>query len=256
MLVVEDPAAVENEPVPNGFVFVSENEMRLVQMDSVWDVAPSPDWRRAAFGRAYRVHSSGADTAIPAAALASLAARLGMSMSDVRAGSFSISGMASMWGFAQPGVVDLSGERKLFRLAAGWRVGWSVDGSRLLAGTGPKQRAMDDAPAERWVALEPADGTPRGGVPTNARLAQVTWTEGPVIDISAPLDSTTHVSLPIDGGNVESSGGRIRVNGRDIGPGLALVAARGGRFIAALAPDPEVGEYEAKYNLVVYTVAR
>ncbi|HEX2602959.1 MAG TPA: hypothetical protein VHL32_12725, partial [Gemmatimonadaceae bacterium] len=41
VLVVADPAGVENEPVPNGFFFGDEASGFQVQMDSVWDVVPS-----------------------------------------------------------------------------------------------------------------------------------------------------------------------------------------------------------------------
>jgi hypothetical protein len=55
VLVVADPVGVENEPVPNGFFFGDEARGFQTQIDSVWDVAPSPDWKWIGFGRAYTV---------------------------------------------------------------------------------------------------------------------------------------------------------------------------------------------------------
>src|SRR5205085_9200755 len=55
VLVVADPGGVENEPVPNGFFFGDETRGFQTQMDSVWDVQPSPDWKWIGFGRAYTV---------------------------------------------------------------------------------------------------------------------------------------------------------------------------------------------------------
>src|SRR5712671_7016798 len=55
VLVIADPGGVENEPVPNGFFFGDEARGVQTQMDSVWDVAPSPDWKWLGFGRAYSV---------------------------------------------------------------------------------------------------------------------------------------------------------------------------------------------------------
>src|SRR6266550_3843779 len=52
ILVVADPGGVENEPVPNGFFFGDEASAFQTQMDSVWDVAPSPNWKWIGFARA------------------------------------------------------------------------------------------------------------------------------------------------------------------------------------------------------------
>src|SRR4051812_34951923 len=55
VLVVADPAGVEAEPVPNGFFFGDEARGFQTQIDSVWDVTPSPDWKWIGFARAYAV---------------------------------------------------------------------------------------------------------------------------------------------------------------------------------------------------------
>ena len=52
IIVVEDPAGVENEAVPDGVLYATERTGRTWRMDSVWSAAPSPDWTRVAVGRA------------------------------------------------------------------------------------------------------------------------------------------------------------------------------------------------------------
>ncbi|MEO5903859.1 MAG: hypothetical protein ABIQ55_07610, partial [Gemmatimonadaceae bacterium] len=44
IIAVVDPAGVENEAIPNSFFYGSETRNFQTRMDSVWDVAPSPDW--------------------------------------------------------------------------------------------------------------------------------------------------------------------------------------------------------------------
>ena len=254
IIVMDDPAAVEAEPVPNAFFMASERPLRYVRRDSVWDAAPSPDWRRVAFGRGHLLRGQREDT-LPSAQWDAFANTIGMPVTDVKQGSFPASGMGIAFGFARPGVVELeTGADRIFPVAAGWRVRWTRDGSTLVAGRAPNS-AQDFAQATQWVALDPREGTPRGEVPAAARLAEVPWIEGPTIDISVQMD-TSRKAIPIEGGGVESRGGWIRVHGRLIGPGMALAATRGGRFIAALVPNPAAKEYEAKEYLAVYVTAR
>ena len=256
ILVVEDPASVENEAFPNGFVLARETATGVdaVQVDSVWDAAPSPDWGAAAFGRAHRV-SAGERDSLSSAQWAALAAAAGMSVADVKRGSFPASGMAVMVGLAQPGIVRLAaGEPHVWPVAAGWRVAWSRDGERIAVGTAPAPRVDDDAEAARWVAIDTATGMPRGELPPDFERFEPAWTEGPMIDISVSHDTARRVSLPIDGGTVESVGNRITRNGVHIGPGIALATTRRGRAIVALAPDLNAREYEPKERLVVYLV--
>jgi hypothetical protein len=255
VLAVEDPAGVENEPLPNGFVFASERDMRRVQVDSVWDVSPAPGWRTAAFGKGYRM-SAGEHETLSTAQWRSFADRIGMPVRDVRRGAFSVSGMAYIFGFARPGVVDLeTGDVQLFSVAGGWRVGWSQDGSRLLLGSDPA-RVENDAPATTWFAIDPTTGQPLGHYQTAPAMAHVNWNRGPLLDISVQPDTASRIALPIEGGSVESRSGWIRARGRIIGPGVVLAATRGGRFVVALAPNPDAGEYDAKEMLVVYTLSR
>ena len=83
MLVVADPGGVENEPVPNGFFFGDESRGFQTQMDSVWDVAPSPDWKWIGFGRAYSV-VGGAGTGTDQ--LAEVSRRTSIDTATLRAG--------------------------------------------------------------------------------------------------------------------------------------------------------------------------
>ncbi len=255
VLVVDDPAGVENEPLPNGFVLAGEAGMRRVQMDSVWDVSPAPGWRRAAFGRAYRM-SAGENETLSTQQFQQWANRIEMPVRDVRRGVFSVSAMGYIFGFARPGVVDLeTGDTQLFPVAGGWRVGWTPDGRRLLVGNDP-ERIENHSPATRWFALDPETGQPQGTYQSAPPTAHVNWTEGPLMDISVAPDTANRVSLPIEGGAVESRGGWIRARGRVIGPGVLLATTRGGRFVVALVPNPDAGEYDAKDMLVVYTLSR
>lgn len=254
IIVMDDPAAVEAEPVPNGFFVATERPLRYVRRDSVWDAAPSPDWRQVAFGRAHFLRGAREDT-LPTAQWEAFANRVGMPLEDVVAGRFHASGMGVAFGFARPGVLEVeTGADRIFPVGAGWRVRWTRDGSRLIAGRAPNS-AQDFAQATEWLALDPRTGNPRGEVPRGGELADVPWVEGPTIDISVPLD-TTRKALPIEDGGVESRGGWIRARGRLIGPGVVLAATRGGRFIAALVPNPAAKEYEAKHYLAVYVTVR
>ncbi len=255
LLVVEDPVSVENEPVPNGFLLASDSSGRRFRMDSVWDVAPSPDWKHLAVGRGYVVSARERDS-LSTLDWEMLAKRASMPVRDVRAGAFPASGMAIMFGFAQPGVVHLDDDTAptLFPVAAGWRVGWSMDGSKIAAGAKPGPRVGDDSPATRWIALDPATGMPDGEIPAGGRLARVNWINGPTIDISDSEDTGQRVSLPYDGGLIESFGGWIRKNGRIIAPGVALATTRAGHHLAAISPNPDAKEHEAKETLVVYTI--
>lgn len=253
IIVMDDPAAVEAEPVPNAFFAASERPLRYVRRDSVWDAAPSPDWRRVAFGRAHILRGMREDT-LPTAQWEAFADRIGMPIDDVHAGAFHASGMGIAFGFARPGVVELdAGAERIFPVAAGWRVRWTRDGSRIIAGAAPNA-AQDFAEATRWVALDPRDGMPVGEAPPAGQFAHVPWVEGPTVDISVAPD-TSRKAIPIEDGGVESRGGWIRARGRLIGPGTVLAATRGGRFIVALVPNPIAKEYEAKEYLAVYVTA-
>jgi len=165
VLVVADPGGVENEPVPNGFFFGDESRGFQTQMDSVWDVAPSPDWKWIGFGRAYTV-VGGAGTGTDL--LTDVSRRTSIDTATLRAGSFAASGMSMSRAVAQAGVIHIpdnpresaaadSAAPKLFPVARGWRVRWTADGSTLALGNNPS-RAVDNEPS-------PADG--HDAVPAN-----------------------------------------------------------------------------------------
>ncbi len=256
IMVVEDPASVENEPFPNGFVLARETPtgVEALQLDSVWDAAPSPDWSAAAFGRAHRV-SAGERDSLSTAQWDSLARAASMPIADVRRGAFPASGMAVIIGLSQPGMIRLpDGAPRIWPVAAGWRVAWSRDGERIAAGTPPTPRVSDDAESPRWVVIDTASGLPRGELPPDFQRFVPDWVQGPLLDISASHDTAQRVSLQIDGGTVESSGNRITRNGVEVGAGIAYAATRSGRVIVALAPDPNAGQYEPRERLVVYIV--
>jgi hypothetical protein len=219
-----------------------------VQVDSVWDVTPSPDWSRVAYGEAIRI-LVGESERIPDDTIAAVAARLGVSVETARAAEFPASGMVAAAGFARLGTADAAtGATRVLPVLAGWRVRWSDDGGRILAGRGPAL-ADDDAPATGWIAVHPETGAVQGTADSAA--AAPAWITGPTLDVSVTPD-TGRVEIPVDGGTIESAGGTIRLRGREIGAGHALAATRRGCYIAALVRDSTAGEYDPKFRLVVY----
>ena len=260
MIVVEDPVAVEAEAIPNGFIFASDVGPVMLQRDSVWDVAPSPDWRRLAYGKGYILNAFEGES-VPVVTWRRVAAAVSLPLDSVRRNAFMTSGMVPAYGFAQPVVADVSDTASgasmgrsgtTLPIAGGWRVRWTTDGALLAIGAKP-ERVQDDSPSPSWLAVDPQSGAVRGPVEP-ANLHEVEWVEGPVIDISIVVDLAATRSLAIEEGTLESRGGWIRLDGRIVGPGLAVAATRSGRFIAALAPRPDAKEYEAPVEPVVYRV--
>jgi hypothetical protein len=266
VLVVEDPRAVENEPVPNAFVFASEGNPP-VQRDSVWDVAPSPDWRRVAYGRAYTTRAGETDS-IPPSEWHRLAGSVGLMESTVRKSVFPTSGMVTAYGVARPFVVNLNPAADTSGAAAGglpiaegWRIAWTRDGSRLAIGAPPEVIA-DDARASRWRLVDPVTGEARGFTDTTA-LARHQWSQGPNLDVSTAVDMRQRRAFRAGDVDIESEDGWIRVYGHDgarvraphiVGPGIALTATANGRFIVAIAPDPATASYEPPNALIVYQI--
>lgn len=248
LLTVEDWSSTENEPFPDGFLLASESTGRMVRADSVWDVAPAPDWSRVAFGRATRM-MAGESERVPEDSLVSAARQLGVTLEAARAAQFPASAMAAAAGFAQLGVADATASMpRILPVLAGWRVRWSGDGTRIFAGRGPAL-ADDDAPATAWVTVDAATGSVIGAA--DSASAEPAWVTGPTLDISVVPD-TGRVELVVEGGIVESAGGTIRLRGREIGAGFALTATRRGCYIAALLYDVEAGEHAPKHRVVVY----
>jgi len=275
VLVVADPGGVENEPVPNGFFFGDEARGFQTQMDSVWDVAPSPDWKWLGFGRAYSV-VGGAGTGTDQ--LTEVSRRTSIDTATLRAGSFPSSGMSMSRAVAQPGVIHIpadprqlaagdSAAPKLFPVARGWRVRWTTDGTTLALGNSPA-RATDTEPSQTWAALDPITGAMHGTLPANVSLAEVKMTGGPTLDRSLPIDMTQSPPIQIRRGTqtftILSNRGVITIADppgvgstgaqRVVGAGIALAATAGGRYIIALAPRSTPDPGGSSVEPVVYTV--
>ena len=275
ILIVADPGGVENEPVPNGFFFGDETRGFQTQMDSVWDVQPSPDWKWIGFGRAYSVvRGEGTGTDL----ITDVARRTSIDTATIRAGSFASSGMSMARAVAQPGVIRIpdnpraqaaadSSAPRLFPIARGWRVKWTTDGSTLALGNNPA-RAEDNEPSQTWAALDPNTGQLHGSLPGNAKLADVNFTMGPTLDRSVPIDMTHAAPIQVQRDNktftIQSERGVITITQtpaaagteaqRVVGAGIALAATAGGRYILALAPKANPDPNGIAIEPVVYTV--
>ena len=258
LIIVEDPVGVEAEAIPNGFIFASDRGSVMVQRDSVWDVAPAPDWRRIAYGKAYVLPAAEGEVVLEST-WRRVADAVQLPLDSVRQNAFMTSGMVPAYGFAQPVVLDVSARAAgasmerggtTLPIAGGWRVRWVDNGDLLAIGAKPL-RVQDDTPSLEWLSVDPQTGAVQGPVMESA-LDPLSWVEGPVIDISVPLDLRETRSLAIDGGTLESRGGWVQLNGRIIGPGLVVAATRSGEFIAALAPRADARMYESTVEPVVY----
>lgn len=275
VLVVADPGGVEDEPVPNGFFFGDETRGFQTQVDSVWDVVPSPDWKSLGFGRAYTVvggEGTGTDL------LTNVARRTSIDTATLRASSFPSSGMSMSRAVAQAGVIRIpddprqiaageSAAPKLFPVARGWRVRWTTDGTTLALGNSPA-RATDTEASQTWAALDPNSGALHGSLPANAKLADVKFTAGPTLDWSLPIDMNQSPPIRFQRGTqpytIQSNRGVITITDppgvgstgaqRVVGAGIALAATAGGRYIIALAPRTKPNPKEMAIEPVVYTV--
>ena len=269
LLVMDDPAAVENEAIPNGLLFATERTGRVFRMDSVWSAAPSPDWRRLAIGRGV-VLGGGEKQFVaperwtaPAARLRAIAgAEPALVAESLRAHSFPVSGMGVIEGAAVVLVAEVEHGAPTapieFVALDGWRVRWSCDGADILVG-GPPVRVQDDSPS----ASERRVSSTAVGITTASPADAPQWIDGPTLDISAPLARDTAVVMAVRGRVIENRGGRIVVRSaggsgrgavRDVGPGIPLAATRGGHFILAVAPRVDGRPFESPDRAVVYRV--
>ena len=291
MLVMEDPTAVEAEPIANGFVYADERTGAWLQMDGVWDVTPSPDWRTLAIGRAFRLGSG--EREVPRSRWRDLARRLGPAVArqlfpdapddgtavtrleqGLHERRFSASGMAIMYGNgvtfvlatdslprgASGAAVHVPADSMLGRAVAlhGWRERWTSSGDVLGVGTGPRG-SQDFSPPASWVLLRRPSWDSVGVAGDSARFVSPRWEVGPMLDISVAVDLNEAVTVPAEGARVGSRDGWVFVQRRGdterrIGPGRALAATRDGRFVAALAPRADTARYESPTILVVYRV--
>jgi hypothetical protein len=276
IIAVVDPAGVENEAIPNGFFYGSESKNFQARMDSVWDVAPSPDWSVIAFSRAYVMNPREADS-IPPAMLQEVARRTGIDSATVRAGSFASSGMSMARAIAQPGTITIPQDTRatgagdaavprMYPIALGWRVKWTTDGSTVALGNSPA-RVQDDQPSETWASLDPKTGAFHNTLPAGTRLLETSWVNGPTLDISVPVDMQGAKAIEVSSGSrkfaIESAKGVItaRELGADstsrtfsVGPGKVLAVTKGGRYVLALAPRVNAVAYEVPVEAVVYVV--
>jgi hypothetical protein len=268
IIVVEDPAGVENEAVPNGVFFATERTGRTWRMDSVWSASPSPDWTRVAAGRAVVLGGGEQQVVAPsrwqgaARALVAVAgAQPAITAESLRAHSYPVSGMAVAEGAAATFVAEVARDVReapvRFVALDGWRVRWSCDGHDVLIGVRP-ERVQDDAPAktERRVAVD-------GGTLSSAPAADaIPWVDGPTLDISVPIARDTR-TLHARGRLIEGQGNHVTVRDssasgwstpRDVGPGVPIAATRNGRFVLAVAPRTDAKRYESPDHAIVYRV--
>jgi hypothetical protein len=279
ILVVVDPVGLENDAIPNAFFFGSETRNFQARMDSVWDVAPSPDWQALAFSRAHVVKGDQTDS-IPPAEWVALARQTGIDTATLVQSSFATSGMTTQRGIAQPGVIRIPADirapnasdeaaPKLFPIARGWQVRWVPDGSVIALGNNPA-KASDNENSESWAELDPKTGALHGSFPAGAKLVVPRWVNGPVLESSVPVDMSGAKPIQVKVGTktyaIESQRGVITARettpGADstsipfaIGSGKAITSTRGGRYILALAPRRNAVANEIPVEAVVYTVA-
>lgn len=281
VLVVADPSGAEADAVPNGFVFGDETTGFQVQMDSIWAVAVSPDWKTIAFSKAYQIaDGSGASDPVY---LSDLARRTSIDTADLRASSFASSGMSSARSVAQAGIIRVpsnprsaaagdSASPKMFAIARGWRVRWTADGALVALGNAPA-RSLDAEPSESWTALDPKTGEFHGSLPATSKIVEPKMSTGPVLhaDSGPDISAAPAITVEHDGrrANVTSergfislalvndSAGKATAGAQPylIGPGIALAATAGGRFIVALAPRTKVSAGEMPVEVVVYRVS-
>lgn len=289
IIVMEDVAGTENGPLPNGVLVAGEVEGHVLQMDSVWDAAPSPDWRLLAVGRALLVDGGrgGPTSAQWRAAARSLPDDVIRDLApgernaqweawveaQLRAHAFPASGMTmgSAVGIAQVIPIDSVLGMDPARRAAlarpravrfeGWRVAWSPSGDTLAVGSAPRY-PRDDLPPPRWTLYRPTATGTLGEATDSASFARVPWVQGPVLDVSITINLQKDTVLETRRARVESKQGFIRVTrrgaradeGKIIGPGKPLAVTANGRFVVALVPRPNAKEGERGSSLVVYRV--
>jgi hypothetical protein len=280
LLVVEDPVSVEAEALPDAFLYASERTGTIVQLDSVWDVAPSPDWTRLAFGLAFILRAGERDT-VPRAEWQRVEGQLPEDVAARDANvlrrrlerhAFPASGMSLMLGLGLTQViwVDSLGAGRVAAPTGpthslhGWRVRWTAGGDTLGIGAAPRA-VQDDAPPSRWVLVRPRRWAlytdTLGGTADSARFARLAWVEGPTMELGSTVDLSTSRPISIDGGMVEARNGSIRLSRRSgagqadvrvVGPGIPLAATANGRFILALVPRVNTKEHDMRAQTVVY----
>ena len=278
ILAMVDPVGVENEPIPNSFFYGSEKRNFQARMDSVWDVAVSPDWSTIAFSRAYVINPREADS-IPPAMWQNVARRTGLDTATVRTSSFPSSGMSMARAIAQPGTIKVPADArasgasddaapKMYPVAIGWRIRWTTDGSFIALGNSPAQ-VSDSEGSESWASLDPKTAVFHTTLPAEAKTVAPKWVSGPLLDLSVPVDIQSAPQLDVSAAgrrfSIESSRGVITARetgivpdstarSYTIGSGKALAATKGGRYILALAPRGKAVVGEMPVEVIVYIV--
>ena len=278
ILVMVDPRGVESDPLPNSFFYGSETKNFQARMDSVWDVAVSPDWNTIAFSRAYIIRPGEQDS-IPPAMWVDVARRTGLDTATVRTASFASSGMSMSRGIAQAGTIKVPADAratnasddaapKMYPVAVGWRVRWTADGSLIALGNSPAVTS-DEAESETWASLDPETGAFHNSLPSNSGPVAPRWNTGPTLEMAVPvnLDGAPAINISPRGRKLTVESARGVISAREagivpdssarsytIGSGKALAATRGGRYILALAPRAKAVAGEIPVEVVVYVV--
>jgi hypothetical protein len=275
LLAVVNAVGVEAEAVPDGFFFGTEEPAFAVQVDTVWDVAPSPDWRSVAFSRAY-VIAHGESEIVPPEMWDAVARASGIDTATLRGAAFDASGMAYVKGIAQPAVITVpadpratdaaeAAQPRFFPVPRGWRVRWTADGSVIALGANPLV-VQDDAMSESWSALDPRSGAVSVALPAGTKLVEPRWVQGPELGFGMPVNVTDAPPITVRNGElnyiIESQRGVISI--RDpafqtraaipVGSGVALAATASGRYIVAVRPRQTALQSEIPVEVVVYTV--
>lgn len=278
MVVVEDPVAVEAEPVPNGVVVAQERTGAALQVDGVWDAMPSPDWRWLAVSWAYTVRGGeGPDIPpsqwealakrLPAALRAGIATRTPSLATRLRTAAFPVSGMAVASGVGLVQVVRADtfarGAHWLRASTAGLGAVLRQDGAALrwtgadtlAVGIGFRS-AQELAGPTRWVAMRVA-GDSVAAIRDSSVLTRLVWVRGPMLDVQGAHELRAVPEMVAGSRRFEEREGWIALieNGalRIIGPGRILAATATGRFVAAVVPSVSDAERHPM-QLIVYRI--
>ena len=264
-LLVRADAVGTRGPAPSDVIFVSEGD-GLWGPNSVWDVAPSPDWRRLAWGNALIVRPKRGE-AIHAATWDKLAEELEVESEELMRRSFPVGDVAGVRGVAIPILEDLdntcSGDRcgsGTDLRTGGWRVRWTSDGTHAAYATRPTD-ARDDRTTP-WVLVDRDGGAVGGDLTDTSRLVAQPWTDGPTLDPTTLAGLGVRAAVRLERLTVEARDGWVRVvdpgapggsRARVIGPGVPLAATRNAEYVAALAPDPEAAPHEGRVRVAMYS---
>jgi hypothetical protein len=275
IIAMVDPSGAENDPVPNAFYYGSESRNFQARMDSVWDVAPSPDWSMIAFSRAY-VLSAGGEDSIPSSTWQELARKTSIDTATLRTSSFAASGMSMARAIALPGTITVPADSRsahasedaaprMYRNPVGWRIAWTRD-TLVALGNSPA-RTVDSEQSESWASLDPRSGAFHSTLPADAKLVKSRWVVGPTLDVSTPvsLDAAPAIDVNVRSRKFAIETVRGVISAREIsadstaktytiGSGRVLAATKGGRYILALAPRAHLAPGETPVEAVVYVV--